>query len=262
MGCRDETESLHLCPPLCTLSWTALADLQRDLTSPARNGNWGFAYSADGIDDAKPLQRFLPEQQPKPTSGVKPDVLWACPNTTPKLYPHYTRYLLHPCAGNTPKCCGQNKTSAHAIYTSWFELEDVVMLVTYEVMPACGDGLTVTGERVRRGGRGLGEAPSATGLESNSLCALTASPPAPVACAVTHSPQGSAAAPRELHRQRFEGGASAPTRLQLALHIPSVAAGDRMALTADPHASADCDGVYVTRWEIWRSADAADLYIN
>ena len=131
--------------------WSALADLARDLTSSQGDLSWDFAIGSKP-GTAKSLQPFKP---PDFTSNL--DTLWGCPGTSPHAVPHFRGFLLHPC--NTRKykddpltgCCGTPEAPAHVLYNSWFELENVVVLLVYEVMPACGDGLTVTGERALPG---------------------------------------------------------------------------------------------------------------
>ena len=132
------------CPrPAHACSWTALGDLVQDLTS-SRPHRWGFAFG----DDLSSLSLLEPFELPGRHSDSLTDTMWACPGAAPKPFPHYSRFLLHPCAGSGTSCCGLPKAAAHAIYKSWFQLPDILMLLSYEVMPACGDGLTVQGTRL------------------------------------------------------------------------------------------------------------------
>ena len=60
--------------------------------------------------------------------------------------PYFHEAILHPCSklDGGLSCCGANSSyaPAHLLYRSWFNIPNILLLLTYEVNPRCGDGLT------------------------------------------------------------------------------------------------------------------------
>jgi hypothetical protein len=200
--------------------------------------------------------------RPQPGSAGPSSATWTCANATaappngalPK--PYYHHQLLHPCAsqGNAADCCGRAQGAAiHVALRAWFDLDQVLVIITYEVWPKCGDGVTIASEDERMAlpvspcccaGAGL----LIEGLPRVSLWRAV-------------SVQEAGGRTHELHQKLFAQADNAQRQTQRLL-LPNVAAGSQIVFSAHAGGTDDCDGVYLAEWQVWRVADAEELALT
>lgn len=127
---HEETNHLSTC------RGKPLADLETDMTHTELSRHWTFGHSMN-FNQITPFNSI-------PRDG---SLFWSCNKgyDTTFSYPNFFTYVLHPCADTSGKksCCGKPAAQAHAMFTSWFDLRDVTLIVGYTSCAACGDGVNV-----------------------------------------------------------------------------------------------------------------------
>lgn len=117
-----------------------LASLKDDINDRYNNISWVF-----GVGDNISAVNVLHKMSSEDASNTGNEPWWSCTNSSDTAHPLFRKYVLYPCLhgpqGQVSRL-GMDYISAHAVFKPWFQLENIKMLLTYEV--TCRTGLTVS----------------------------------------------------------------------------------------------------------------------